>query len=141
MAIHQEVTLNVAPKRVYDLLTDSAQFGAATDRPAEIGTNEGEAFSIFGGYVSGRQIDLVPGERIVQAWRGVDWASGVYSLARFTLAPDGENTKLTVNHDGYPEGKSPMYPTWHEHLSANWPVFYFQPFAKYWQARAKRRQS
>jgi hypothetical protein len=24
-----------------------------------------------------------------------------------------------------------MYPTWHEHLSANWPVFYFQPFAKY----------
>jgi hypothetical protein len=24
-----------------------------------------------------------------------------------------------------------MYPTRHEHLPANWPVFYFQPFAKY----------
>jgi uncharacterized protein YndB with AHSA1/START domain len=131
MSIHQEVTFPVAPKRVYELLTNSAQFAAATGRPAEIATSEGDAFSIFGGYISGRQIDLVPGERIVQAWRGAEWSPGVYSVVRFTLTPDGEGTKLTVDHDAYPEGKSPMYPSWHEHLATNWPVFYFQPFAKY----------
>jgi hypothetical protein len=33
-----------------------------------------------------------------------------------------------------PEGPSPMYPTWHQHLSTNWPVFYFEPIAKYFAA-------
>lgn len=50
---------------------------------------------------------------------------------RFTLTPEGKGARLVLDHDAYPEGKSPMYPTWHEHLSANWPLFYFQPFAKY----------
>lgn len=72
MAIHQEVNFTVAPERVYELLTASAQFAAATERPAEIG--DGGTFSIFGGYIEGRQIELVPGRRVVQAWRGSDWA-------------------------------------------------------------------
>jgi uncharacterized protein YndB with AHSA1/START domain len=130
MAIHQEVHFTVAPERVYELLTNSAQFAAATERPAEIGI-DGGTFSLFGGYIEGRQIELVPGQRVVQAWRGSDWAPGVYSLVRFTLTPEGKGTRLLLDHDAYPEGKSPMYPTWHEHLSANWPVFYFQPIAKY----------
>lgn len=83
MAIHQEVSFTVAPEWVYELLTDSAQFDAATDRPAEVGT-DGGTFSIFGGYIEGRQIELVPGQPVVQAWRGSDWAPGVYSLVRFS---------------------------------------------------------
>jgi uncharacterized protein YndB with AHSA1/START domain len=130
MSIHQEVTFPVSPKRVYELLTDGEKFAAATGRPATIG-GEGAPFSIFGGYINGRQIELVPGGRIVQAWRGADWGPGVYSLVRFTLTPEGKGTKLVVDHDAYPEGKSPQYPSWHEHLSTNWPVFYFEPLAKY----------
>src|SRR5450432_847912 len=130
MSIRQEVTFPLSPERVYELLTDGTKFAAATGRPAQIG-GEGAPFSIFGDYISGRQIELVPGQRIVQAWRGADWGPGVYSLVRFTLTPEGNGTKLVVDHDAYPEGKSPMYPSWHEHLSTNWPVFYFEPFAKY----------
>ena len=61
----------------------------------------------------------------------MDWTPGVYSIVRFTLTGEGTGTKLTVDHDRYPEGASPMYPSWHEHLSSNWPVFYFEPFKKY----------
>jgi activator of HSP90 ATPase len=131
MSIRQEVTFPASPARIYELLTDSGKFAAATGRPARIEASEGAAFSIFGGYISGRQIELIPGQRVVQAWRGNDWDAGVYSFVRFTLTPAGSGTKLVVDHNGYPQGKSPMYPTWHEHLSANWPVFYFEPFAKY----------
>jgi len=131
MPIHQEVSFVAAPKRVYQLLTDSAEFAAATERPAEIAATEGGSFSIFGGYIQGRQIELVPGKRIVQTWRGIDWAARAHSLVRFTLTPEGHGTKLAVDHDAYPEGPSPMYPTWQEHLSTNWPVFYFEPLAKY----------
>ena len=130
MSIHQEVTFSVSPARVYELLTDSEKFAAATGRPAAIG-GEGEAFSLFDGYVQGRQLELVPGERIVQAWRGAGWDPEAYSEVRFTLASEGHGTRLTLDQSGYPDGPSPMYPSWHEHLAANWPVFYFEPFTKY----------
>jgi activator of HSP90 ATPase len=130
-AIHQEVTFPVASDRVYELLTDGAKFAAATGKPARIGAGEGATFSIFGDYIHGRQIELVPGQCIVQAWRGSDWDPGVYSIARFTLTPEGSGSRLVLDHDAYPGGKSPLYPFWHEHLSTNWPVFYFEPFAKY----------
>jgi uncharacterized protein YndB with AHSA1/START domain len=131
MSIHQEATFPVSPERVYELLTDSSKFAEATGRPATIGETEGDTFSIFGGYISGRQVEMVPGQHVVQAWRGADWAPGVYSLVRFTLTREGQGTRLAVDHDAYPEGKSPMYPSWHEHLSTNWPVFYFKPFEAY----------
>lgn len=131
MAIHKEVTFPVPPERVYQVLTTEAEFAAATGKPAKIGTGEGAAFSIFGGHVQGRHIELVPGQRVVQAWRGSDWDPGIYSIVRFTLIRDGKGTKLVLDHDAYPGGKSPLYSTWHEHLDTNWPVFYFEPFAKY----------
>jgi activator of HSP90 ATPase len=131
MAIHQEVSFAATPEQVYALLTDGEQFAAATEKPAEIETGDGGKFSIFGGYIEGRHIELAPGQRVIQAWRGVDWAPGAYSIVRFSLTPVGNGTKLVLDHDAYPEGKSPIFSTWHEHLSSNWPVFYFDPFAKY----------
>lgn len=131
MSIHHEVTFLVSPERVYELLTDSEKFAAATGKPAQIGAGEGASFSIFGDYIHGQQIELVPGKRVVQAWRGRNWDPGVYSVVRFTLTPEGRGTTLAVDHEAYPEGESPLYPSWHEHLSTNWPVFYFGPFAKY----------
>lgn len=131
MAIHKEVSFAATPERIYQLLTDKIQFATATERSAEIEASEGGAFSIFGGYIHGHQVELVPGVRIVQTWRGIDWDPGVHSIVRFTLTPEGNGTRLVVDHDAYPEGPSPMYPTWHEHLSTNWPVFYFEPIARY----------
>ena len=131
MSIHKEVTFSASPERVYELLTVGEKFAAATGMPASLDAGDGASFSIFGGYIEGRHIELVRGKRIVQAWRGSDWDAGVYSLVRFTLSGEGSGTKLVVDHDGYPQGESPLYPSWHEHLSSNWPNFYFEPFAKY----------
>ena len=41
MPIHQEVSFVAAPERVYHLLTDSAEFAAATERSAKIAATEG----------------------------------------------------------------------------------------------------
>ena len=130
MPIQKEVTFNASPARIYQLLSQSDQFAAATGRSASIGP-EGETFSLFGGFITGRNIELVPGRRVVQAWRSQDWGPGVYSLVRFTLTGGDGGTRMVVTHDAYPEGASPMYPTWHQHLSENWPAFYFNPFRRY----------
>jgi activator of HSP90 ATPase len=123
--IQHEVTLPASPDRVYAVLTDGKLFTEATGgRPAEIGTSEGAAFSLFGGAISGRVVELVPGERVVQAWRPQPWPAGQFSMVRFSLSPAGKGTRLVLEHTGYPDAQ-------HDHLSAGWTTNYFEPLAKY----------
>lgn len=65
----------------------------------------------------GRQIELVPNERIVQAWRVVGWDPGVYSIAKFALVEQGPATKLVFDRTGFPNGRA-------EHLAAGWTANY-----------------
>jgi activator of HSP90 ATPase len=91
--------------------------------PAQITAEAGGAFAIFGGFVTGRQIELVPNVRIVQAWRPADWAAGVYSIARFELAQQGSGTLLVFEHTGFPQGAA-------DHLAQGWKLNYWQPLEK-----------
>ena len=134
-AIHQEVTFNESPKRIYEALTDARQFQkicqlseASThvdvnSKPAEISTHPGGEFTIFGGYILGRQIELVPNQRIVQAWREPTWDPGAYSLVHFELSKQGTGTKLVLDHTGFPAGAG-------EHLSIGWRLQYWEPLEK-----------
>jgi activator of HSP90 ATPase len=129
MSVHQEALIAAPPQQVFELLTDGAVFGAATGQPAEITDREGDSFSLFGGRVVGRQIELEPGRRVVQAWRfGAEhpspWEPGVYSTVRFTLEPAGEGTRFVIDHTGIPA-------EWIEHLSLGYPTFYQDPITRF----------
>ena len=131
MAINHKVSFSASSDRVYELLTDGAKFAAATGKPARIEPGEGAPFSVFGDFIQGRQIELIPGKRIVQAWRFSVWEPGVYSLVRLTLTPHDTGTDLVLDQEAIPAGASPMYSSWKEHIAANWPTFYFEPFKRY----------
>jgi activator of HSP90 ATPase len=134
-AIHQEPVFKVSRKRIYEALTDAKQFDkviqmsgavksgmAKAPNPPEIGREAGGAFSLFGGYVTGRHIELVPDERIVQ-WRAGGWDPGIYSIARFELVEQGAGTKIVFDHTGFPKGDG-------EHLAAGWKMNYWEPLEK-----------
>jgi uncharacterized protein YndB with AHSA1/START domain len=128
-SIHEETVIAAPPGQVFELLTTGSLFGSATGQPAEITDREGDPFSLFGGRVEGRQVELVPGRRVVQAWRfgtahPSAWEPGVYSTVRFTLEPAGEGTRLVIDHAGIP-------PEWVEHISTGYPNFYQEPIAKF----------
>jgi activator of HSP90 ATPase len=134
-AIHQEVTFKASAKRVYDALTDAQQFQKVelltgmsgldlAGKPAAISSEAGGAFSLFGAYIVGRQIELVPEKRIVQAWRATSWQPGIYSIARFELTEQGPTTKLVFDHTGFPAGTG-------EHLAAGWKAHYWEPLEKF----------
>ena len=135
MLIHQEAIVNADPQAVYDVLTDGQKFAAATGMPAQLSDREGETFTLFGGRVEGRQIELVPGQRIVQAWRfGAAhpscWAAGLYSVVRFTLSGQQDGTRFVIDHAGVP-------PEWYDHISTGYPDFYQQPLERYFAALAR----
>jgi activator of HSP90 ATPase len=122
-SIHQEVTLPAGPQRVYEALTQSERFSAMTGAPADIEAKDGGRFSCFGGMITGRNVELVSGQRVVQAWRARNWEPGVYSMARFELKPEGQGTRLVFDHTSYPEGQG-------EHLAAGWEANYWAPLRK-----------
>ena len=67
-AIHQEENFNASAQRVYEILLDRKQFTAFSGgRAAEIQSEAGGVFSLFSGHIVGRNLALVPNQRIVQA--------------------------------------------------------------------------
>ena len=102
--IKQKVRFNAAPKAVYDLLADSKKRSEVTGRKATISRSIGGEFSTDNGRVTGVNVDLVPGKRLVQAWRRNDFPDGVYSMAAITLAPTPNGgTELVLTHRGVPK--------------------------------------
>lgn len=103
--IKQKVRFKASPDAVYDLLADSTQRSKVTGRRASISRKVGGAFTADDGRVSGVNVDLVPGERIVQAWRRNDFPDGIYSMAAVTLTPTADGgTELVLTHRGVPKG-------------------------------------
>lgn len=136
-SIHLETVFKASRKRVYEALTDAKQFHKVTQlsaavqsgmapgtAPTEIANAPGGAFSFFGGYISGRNIELVPNERIIQAWRAASWPPGIYSIAKFDLVEQSSDTKLVFDHTGFPKGQA-------EHLVEGWKTNYWQPLSKF----------
>src|SRR5258708_3379845 len=122
--IHHEVSFSAAPSRVYQALVDTKTFAELTGAPASGDSTEGAAFSAFGGHITGRNVELVPNKRVVQAWRAKTWPEGLFSIVRFELKSDSQGTKLFFDHDGFPEDMK-------EHLSQGWHSNYWENIAKH----------
>jgi uncharacterized protein YndB with AHSA1/START domain len=141
-SIHQESLYPASPQQVFDALTDTSQFdriiriGSGADisslgnKPTSIGREAGASFTIFGGHIIGRQIELVPNVRIVQAWRVVDWVPGIYSIAKFAMVEQGSKTRIVFDHTGFPQGLG-------KHLAEGWKSHYWDPLGKYLAAGSK----
>jgi uncharacterized protein YndB with AHSA1/START domain len=135
-AIHQEVSFDASPAKVYAALTDARQFDAVTQlgeavktmklgrAPTRIDGVAGGAFALFGGFIEGRTIELVPDTLLVQTWREIPWPKGVYSLVRFALTAQRGGTALAFDHTGFPAGAG-------HHLSIGWYQNYWDPLKKY----------
>lgn len=123
-SLHQEIELNATPRRIYDILLSAREFSAATGDKADVGPTAGRAFSLFGGRITGRNVELVPAERIVQAWRSGSWAPGVFSIVRFGLAARSGKTLVVLDHSGFPDGDG-------DSLAAGWREHYWEPLRKF----------
>ena len=134
-SIHQEPVFSASPTRVYEALTDPGQFTRLVElsgalqalhlpnTPAEIGADAGSAFALFGGFITGRHIELVPNLRVVQAWRAGDWAPGIFSIARFQLVAQGSQCRIVFDHTGFPKGAA-------QSLASGWKTHYWKPLEK-----------
>jgi activator of HSP90 ATPase len=134
-AIHQEPEFAASAARVYAALLDPRQFDRIVElsgvreamhlqnASSRINPHVGGAFALFGGYITGRQLELVRNQRIVQAWRAASWPAGIHSVARFELQAHEAGCRLVFDHTGIPgdEAKS---------LAEGWQSHYWEPIRR-----------
>jgi len=128
--VHHEVDFKAKPRDVYDAYLDSRRHARMTGLPARMSRKVGGQFVAGGDYISGTNVDLVPGKRIVQAWRGSDWPEGAYSILRLDLKPKGKGSRVTVEHVGIPD-------KFREGVDQGWVDFYWTPMKAYFDADRK----
>lgn len=116
----------VDPLVVYKAWLDSAEHSEMTGGEAECSDQEGEVFSAWDGYVTGRNIELIPGRKIVQSWRTAEFkARDEDSELIIEVRKADEGCELILRHKNIPEGQ-PDY-------QQGWIDNYFVPMKTYFR--------
>ncbi|MGO8914432.1 MAG: SRPBCC domain-containing protein [Stellaceae bacterium] len=122
-------TIPAPPQAVYDAWLDSRAHGAMTGAEATASAKLGAAFTAWDGYITGRNLVLEPGRRIVQSWRTTRFAKAdPDSEIELLLAPAKTGTKLTLRHRNVPDGHT-------GYRDGGWQDFYFAPMKAYFSGR------
>ena len=123
-ALHYEIDFHPSPQRLYSAILDQRQFAAFSGLEATIDPAPGGPFAMFGGRIVGRNVELIPNQRIVQAWRPTHWDPGIYSIVHFEFKPRAAESTLIFDHTGFPAGS-------YDSLDWGWHNHYWDPLKKF----------
>ena len=121
-----EEVFNVSSEKLYNAWLSSAEHTAMTGGEAECSDKVGDSFTAWDGYISGKNLELIPNSKIVQSWRTTefdDLDEDSKLVIEFQVVPNG--TRIIINHSNIPEGQSDYNKGWIEH--------YFQPMKEYFK--------
>ena len=118
-------TITASPQTVYSAWLSSKGHTDMTGGTAKCSAKAGGAFTAWDGYITGKNLELVAGEKIVQTWRTTEFLDDdPDSQIELTLAQSESGTKLTLKHTGIPAGQGGDY-------KSGWTEFYFTPMKAY----------
>ncbi len=126
--IKQKVSFNASAHDVYEALMDSKKHAKFTGGPAKISRKIGGKFSVYDGYAAGKNLELMPDEKIVQTWRASDWDEEDISEISFTFTPTKTGCTVIFTQKNVPS----------KHLSAikqGWIDYYWMPMKKMLEIR------
>ncbi len=128
--VHHEVEFAARPKDLYDAYLDSRRHARITGQSAKMSRQVGGKFTAGDTYISGYNLDLVPAQRIVQAWRASEWPDGAFSVLSLTFEKKGRGTRMVVDHVGIPE-------EFREGVDKGWYQFYWEPMKQYFASAGR----
>lgn len=130
-SLNLSVILPASPEEVFNAWLDGKQHEAFTGSKAAVEPVVGGHHMAWDGYISGRNLVLEPGRRIVQSWRTTEFEPqvGDSTLELVFEAVDG-GTELRLNHTALPENSGEDY-------RQGWIEYYFEPMKKHFARNAR----
>jgi uncharacterized protein YndB with AHSA1/START domain len=115
---------------IYEAWLDSHGHSQMTGAPATMSDEPGAEVSAWDGYISGRNLELVPDEKIVQSWRTTEFTDDHEdSVITVMLEEVADGTLLTLVHTKVPEAHR-------SYEESGWETHYFEPMKEYFAKRS-----
>lgn len=124
--ITKTYTIHAPVEEVWNALTDPHEINEWGAGPAVMSEKEGDIFSLWGGEIHGKNVEVAQNEYLKQDWYGGDWKEP--SVVTFTFTDEDENTKVEVTHERFPVEE---YHT----LDEGWDDNYFTPLSEHLEAK------
>jgi activator of HSP90 ATPase len=125
--IRQKVVVPAMPAKVYDAFVDAKKHSEFTGGKATCDARVGGKFTAWDGYISGKNLLLEKGKRIVQEWTTTEWPAGVPpSRLELTFKKVTEGTEILMVHSGVPAELA-------DDVAEGWKEFYWEPLKKYFE--------
>ncbi|HEY8069889.1 MAG TPA: SRPBCC domain-containing protein [Burkholderiales bacterium] len=123
--VTQSVVLPARAKDLYAMYLNPRTHGAIIGHKVVIGARPGSKFRAFGGALTGRMLQTVPGRLIVQSWRATPFhRSDADSTLILRFTPKGRRGRIDLVHVNVPN---------HDYNGVNkgWKNYYWKPWRKY----------
>lgn len=128
--IKQTYLVNSSINEVWKALTDPKYINAWGGGPAKMNENKGSRFSLWGGSIWGKNIEVIPNKKLVQEWISENesrkWEKP--SIATFNLIEEKGKVKLDFVHENVPDED-------YKNISEGWKDYYLGPLKKYLESK------
>lgn len=122
--------VNASPEQVYDHWLDSRGHALITGGEANISNIEGEPFTCWDAYISGKNLKLIPKKYIEQAWRTTEFEpEDESSVLEITLHDSNGGCRIELYHHNIPAGQLQYEQGWRDHYQTPM-VSYFSSMKK-----------
>jgi activator of HSP90 ATPase len=116
---------NTTAKELYDLYMNEKKHSEITGGPVKITNKVGAGYSVYDGYITGKNLELIKDRLIVQTWKGSDWnKDDIESIFILKFEPKGKNVVVKMIHANIPSKQV-------EGIKKGWDDYYWEPWKKY----------
>ena len=123
--VQKIVFKNTTPKALYELYMDTKKHSVATGAPAKLSDKVGGKYSVHGGYITGKNLQLVKNRQIIQTWRAMGWdKDDLDSTFIINFHPKGKDVILEMVHANVPVKHA-------DGIKKGWNTHYWEPWKKY----------
>ena len=123
--IQKVIFRGTTPKVLYDLYMNAKKHTAATGALAKINNKPGSKYSAHGGYITGKNLQLVKDKLIVQSWRAQGWdKEDIDSIFIIRLEQKGKDVVLHAIHANVPDKHAAG-------IDKGWFLHYWEPWKKF----------
>lgn len=123
--IKQVILFNCSATDLYDYLINGKKLTKITGGKAANTEKAGGKFSAYDDYISGTNVELVPGKKIVQKWTCADFPDKHFTDVSIELKKKTDKqTELVFTQENVPDD-------FYDDISEGWNQFYWEPIKDY----------
>ncbi|HEY5601223.1 MAG TPA: SRPBCC domain-containing protein [Patescibacteria group bacterium] len=120
--IEQTYTINAPLEKVWQALIDPIEIDAWGAGPAKMADQEDFEFSLWGGDIWGKNVEVEAPNKLVQDWYGGNWEKP--SKVTFSLSEVNGVTEVGLLHENVPDEED-------GDIETGWSDYYFGEIKKY----------